>query len=51
MTVMQKVAKLKDSLMNGRMIKVLRDCIRRVEDMEHGLLIGLDRAVPCVFHL
>ena len=50
MTVKQKVAKLKDSLMNGRMVKVIRDSIKIVEDMEHGFLFGMDRALPCVLH-
>jgi len=51
MTVKQKVAKLKESVMNGRMIKVLRDSIKRIEDMKDGFLFGLERAVPCVLHL
>ena len=51
MTVKQKVAKLKESVMNGRMVKVLRDSIKRIEDMKDGFLFGLERAVPCVLHL
>ena len=37
--------------MNGRMVKVLRDSITRIEDMQDGFLCGLDRAVPCILHL
>ena len=51
MTVKQKVAKLKESLMNGRMVKVLRDSIKRIEDEQDGFLFGLERAIPCVLHL
>ena len=51
MTVKQKVAKLKESVMNGRMVKVLRDYIKRIEDLQDGFLFGLERAVPCVLHL
>ena len=51
MTVKQKVAKLKESVMNGRMVKVLRDSIKRIEDMKDGFLFGSERTVPCVLHL
>ena len=51
MTVKQKVAKLKDSLMNGRSVKVLRDSIKRIEDEQDGFLFGLDKAVPCILHM
>ena len=51
MTVKQKVTKLKESVMNGRMVKVLRDYIKRIEDLQDGFLFGLERAVPCVLHL
>ena len=39
MTVKQKVAKLKDSLMNGRSVKVLRDSIKRIEDEQEEFFI------------
>ena len=51
MTIKQKVAKLKASLMEGRLIKVMRDSIKRIEDKQSGFLFGLERAVPCVLHL
>ena len=50
-TIKAKVAKLKASLMEGRMIKVMRDSIKRIEDKQSGFLFGLERAVPCVLHL
>ena len=51
MTIKQKVAKLKVSLMDGRMVEFLRASINRIEEKEKGFLFGLDRAVPCVLHL
>ena len=51
MVVKQKVTKLKESVMNGRMVRVLRDFTKRIEDMKDGFLFGLKRAVPCVLHL
>ena len=51
MTIKQKVSKLRASLNDGRMVKVLRDSIKRIEDKEDGFLFGLHKAVPCVLHL
>ena len=51
MTIKQKVSKLKVSLMYGRMIKVMRDYIKRIEEKEDGFPFGLHKAVPCVLHL
>ena len=51
MTIKQKVAKLKMSLMDGRMVLFLRASINRIEEKEKGFLFGLDRAVPCVLYL
>ena len=51
MTIKQKVSKLKASLNDGKMVKVLRDSIKRIEDKEDGFLFGLHKAVPCVLHL
>ena len=50
MTIKQKVAKLKMSLMDGRMVLFLRASINRIEEKEKGFLFCLDRAVPCVLH-
>ena len=36
MTIKQKVVKLKISLMKGRMIRVMKDYIKRLEDKERG---------------
>ena len=51
MTIKQKVSKLRASLNDGRMVKVLRDSIKRIEDKEDGFLFGLHKAVHCVLHL
>ena len=51
MTIKQKVSKLKASLLNGRMVKVLRDYIKRIDDNEGRFLLGFHVAIPCVLHL
>ena len=51
MTIKQKVSKLRASLNDGRIVKVLRDSIKRIEYKEDGFLFGLHKAVPCVLHL
>ena len=51
MTIKQKVAKLKSSLMEGRLIAKLRESIKRIEEKEDEFLFGIDKAVPCGLHL
>ena len=40
MTIKQKFSNLKVSLLDGRMVKLLRDSIKRIEEKEDGFYLG-----------
>ena len=42
---------MKLSLIHGRSIPKLRESIKRSEDIEDRFLFGIDKVVPCSFHL
>ena len=46
-----KVAKLKKSMMDGKMVEVLRASIDRVEAKRANFLFPMDLALPCILHL
>ena len=51
MNIKEKMNKLRISLVEGRIVRLLRDIINRVEDKEEWFLFEMDRAVLCVLYL
>ena len=45
------VQKLKQSMMDGRMVTVLRDSIQHVEEKRGTFLFPMELAVPCILHM
>ena len=45
------MAKLKKSMMDGKMVEVLRASIDRVEAKRANFLFPMDLALPCILHL
>ena len=45
------VTKLKQSMMDGTKIRILRDSIKRVEESRDMLLFGMEIGEPYMFHL
>lgn len=46
-----QVVKLKHSLMEGQMVKLLRQSIIRIEEAQDGFLFEMERGVPCILHM
>ena len=46
-----QVVKLNQSLMEGQMVKLLRQSIMRIEEEQDGFLFEMERGVPCILHM